>query len=386
MATELDLPTILFLQKTSYIAGALTLCYLRLTSSESRGVGLLALSFVMLAAGSTLAGYAELHPAFYGMLSLVNIAMGVLGYSLLGLAFVLISNPGRQFDTWLVLLPALGTVLVGLVTNFHLDNTYRATTFTLLGCLTTAAAAWVVYRDADGEALPVRKLVAGTLAAVSLLCLILAVEFWLHAFPVLSVVSGFFLMIVSKFVLAIAIVIFINERQHLKIKQLADHDPLTGVFNRRAFDALSPSELAKGDAVLFLDIDHFKQLNDRFGHTAGDRVLSTMAQAVQSVLPEGALFGRQGGEEFIVFLPQSAGDAILHAERIRKTVADLRFPDTHAEIAVTLSIGVATASRHASNICDLSQEADKALYVAKANGRNRVCGADPNDVPQAMCG
>lgn len=386
MATELDLPTILFLQKTSYIAGALTLCYLRLTSSESRGVGLLALSFVMLAAGSTLAGYAELHPAFYGMLSLVNIAMGVLGYSLLGLAFVLISNPGRQFDTWLVLLPALGTVLVGLVTNFHLDNTYRATTFTLLGCLTTAAAAWVVYRDADGEALPVRKLVAGTLAAVSLLCLILAVEFWLHAFPVLSVVSGFFLMIVSKFVLAIAIVIFINERQHLKIKQLADHDPLTGVFNRRAFDARSPSELAKGDAVLFLDIDHFKQLNDRFGHAAGDRVLSTMAQAVQSVLPEGALFGRQGGEEFIVFLPQSAGDAILHAERIRKTVADLRFPDAHAEIAVTLSIGVATASRHASNICDLSQEADKALYVAKANGRNRVCGADPNDLPQAMCG
>lgn len=277
-------------------------------------------------------------------------------------------------------------MLVGLVTNFHLDNTYRATTFTFLGCLTSAAAAWVVYRDADGEALPVRKLVAGTLAAVSLLCLILAVEFWLHAFPVLSVVSGFFLMIVSKFVLAIAIVIFINERQHLKIKQLADHDPLTGVFNRRAFDARSPSELAKGDAVLFLDIDHFKQLNDRFGHTAGDRVLSTMAQAVQSVLPEGALFGRQGGEEFIVFLPQSAGDAILHAERIRKTVADLRFPDTHAEIAVTLSIGVATASRHASNICDLSQEADKALYVAKANGRNRVCGADPNDVPQAMCG
>lgn len=83
MATELDLPTVLFLQKTSYIAGAVTLGYLRLSFSGERGVGLLAVSFLILAAGSTLAGYAELHPTLYGVLSLINIACAVLGYCLL---------------------------------------------------------------------------------------------------------------------------------------------------------------------------------------------------------------------------------------------------------------------------------------------------------------
>ena len=349
-------------------------------------MGLLASSFLVLAAGSTLAGYAELYPALYSVLSLINIALGVLGYAFLGLAFVLISNPERRLNPWLVFALALVTLIAGVVTDFHLNNTYRATTFTLMACLTTAATAVIVYRDAYREPLPIRKLVAGILAAVSMLCFILAMEFWFQGFPVLSVVDGFFLMIVSKFVLAIAIVILINERQHMKIKHLADRDPLTGIFNRRAFDAHAPSALSKGDAVLFLDIDHFKRLNDRFGHPAGDRVLVTVAKAVQAVLPEGALFARHGGEEFIAFLPQSAGDALLHAERIRKTVADLRFPDPDAEITLTLSIGVATATRHGDRFSDLFQEADRALYVAKADGRNRVCGADQDVPPHAVYG
>lgn len=111
MATQLDLPTVLFLQKTSYIAGAMTLSYLRLTSTESRGVGLLAASFLVLAAGATLAGYAELYPALYGALSLINIALAVLGYCLLSLAFVLISNPARTFNLWLIFVPAVGTLV-----------------------------------------------------------------------------------------------------------------------------------------------------------------------------------------------------------------------------------------------------------------------------------
>jgi len=165
MTTELDLPTVLFLQRTSYIAGALTLSYLRLTSTESRGVGLLAASFAVLAAGATLAGYAELYPSLYGILSLVNVALGVLGYCLLSSAFVLISNPARTFNLWLIFVPAVGTLAAGLITDFYLNNTYRAATFTLLGCLTMAAAAGIVYRDASHEPLPIRKLVAGILGA-----------------------------------------------------------------------------------------------------------------------------------------------------------------------------------------------------------------------------
>ncbi len=376
MATQLDLPTVLFLQKTSYIAGAMTLSYLRLTSTESRGVGLLAASFLVLAAGATLAGYAELYPALYGALSLINIALAVLGYCLLSLAFVLISNPARTFNLWLIFVPAVGTLVAGLITDFHLNNTYRAATFTLLGCLTMAAAAGIVYRDASHEPLPIRKLVAGILAASSLLSLIMGTEFSFHTFPLLGVVDGFSLMILSKFVLAIAIVIFINERQHVAIKNLADRDPLTGLYNRRSFNAKAPSEPQQGDAVLFLDIDHFKQLNDRFGHAIGDQVLSMMARAVQSILPTSALLARQGGEEFVVFLPASVGDAVLHAERIRKTVADLRFPTIGSDLTVTTSVGIARAVHQEDTLSDLCREADRALYLAKARGRNRVCDAD----------
>jgi diguanylate cyclase (GGDEF)-like protein len=386
MTTELDLPTVLFLQKTSYIAGALTLGYLRLTSTESRGAGLLASGFLVLAAGSTLAGYAELYPEFYGFLSLINIALAVLGYCLSGLAFVLISDRERKLHTWLVILPAAGTVVAGVITDFHLNNTCRATTFNLFGALTMAAAAWTVYRDASREPLPVRKLVVGILSAASLLSLIMGIEFFFNTFPVIGVVEGFSLMILSKFVLAIAIVIFISERQHLKIKYLADHDPLTELYNRRSFNANAPDEPQPGDAVLFLDLDHFKHLNDRFGHAAGDQVLSMMAQAVKAILPPSALFARQGGEEFVVFLPAGAGDAVFHAERIRKTMADLRFSTIGPGITVTISVGVSRSSQQGIKLSDLCREADRALYSAKAGGRNRVCYADRNTHGENLVG
>ncbi|MGV1760955.1 GGDEF domain-containing protein [Rhizobium sp. A22-96] len=384
MITELDLPTVLFLQKTSYIAGALTLGYLRLTSTESRGVGLLATSFLVLAAGATLAGYAELYPGLYGILSLINIALAVLGYCLLASAFILISNPERELNTWLVFLPAVGTLVAGLITGFHLDNTYRAATFTLLGFVTMATAAGVVCRDASHEPLPIRKLIAAILAAASLLSLIMGMEFSFHSFPVLDVVEGFSMMILSKFVLAIAIVIFISERQRMKIQKLADRDPLTGLYNRRFFNANAPSKPKQGDAILFLDLDHFKQLNDRFGHALGDEVLSTMAQAVQSILPASALLARHGGEEFVVFLPAIAGDAVLHAERIRKTVAGLRFSSLGSEVTVTTSVGIARAFQHGAMLSDLCRGADRALYLAKASGRNRVCDADRDTLRQAI--
>ncbi|NLS20344.1 GGDEF domain-containing protein [Rhizobium sp. P40RR-XXII] len=382
MMNELDMPTVLFLQKTSYIAGALTLGYLRLTSAESRGVGLLAASFVILAGGSTLAGHAEIYPSLYGALSLVNIALAVLGYSLLGLAFVVISNPDRKIKTWLVVIPAAATLAVGLITAFHLNNTYRATTFTFLGCLTMAATAAVVLRDAYREPLPIRKLVAAILACASVLSLIMGLEFAFDTFLLLDVASGFSLMILSKFVLAISIVIFISERQHLKIRRLADRDALTGLYNRRFFNSTVPSRLRRGDSILYLDIDHFKQLNDRWGHAAGDEVLQIMGQAVQTILPQFALLARQGGEEFIVFLPAGTEDAMAHAERIRKTVSELQYPSIPKDIVVTASIGIARASHERNELSCLCREADRALYLAKAAGRNRVCDADVEIFPQ----
>lgn len=376
MINELDMPTVLFLQKTSYIAGALTLGYLKYSSDESRGVGLLASSFVVLAAASTLAGYAETNPAFYGPLSLINLVCAVLGYSLLGSSFIVISDPNRKVMPVLASLPALVVLLVGAVTAFHLNNTYRAATFNFLACATLAATAIVVFRDSFREPLPIRKFVAAILFAYSLLSLIMALEFSFNSFFLFDVASGFFLMILSKFVLALSIVIFISERQYVRLRAIAERDGLTGLYNRRFFNENASQRLREGDAILYLDIDHFKHLNDRWGHAAGDEVLVAVSRAVQAILPASAIFARQGGEEFIVFLPLRAGDAFVEAERIRNAVERIRYPNLGAEVVVTTSIGLARAARDCGSLAELCREADRALYMAKAAGRNRVFEAD----------
>ncbi|MFK0161196.1 GGDEF domain-containing protein [Rhizobium sp. NPDC090279] len=275
----------------------------------------------------------------------------------------------------LVLLPAMLTLLVGILTPFHLNNTYRAATFNLLACVTLAAAAVIVFKDAFREPLPIRKFVGAILFACSLLSLIMAFEFSFHAFVLLDVASGFFLMILSKFVLALSIVIFISERQQVKLRQTAERDGLTGLYNRRFFNENVSRLLRDGDAILYLDIDHFKHLNDRWGHAAGDEVLVAVSRAVEAILPAPAIFARQGGEEFIVFLPVKAGDPLAQAERIRKAVQRTRYPGLGADVAVTTSIGISRASPECGSLSELCREADRALYLAKAAGRNRVCAA-----------
>ncbi|MDK4717379.1 GGDEF domain-containing protein [Rhizobium sp. CNPSo 4039] len=382
MINELDMPTVLFLQKTSYIAGAVTLGYLKYSSNESRGVGLLASSFVILAAASTLAGYAETYPAFYAPLSLINLVCAVLGYSLLGSSFVVISDPDRKVIPALALLPALLTLLVGAFTAFHLNNTYRAVTFNFLGCVMLAGAAIVIFRDSFREPLPIRKFVAAILVACSLLSLIMAFEFSFHSFVLLDVASGFLLMILSKFVLALSIVIFISERQQIKLRQTAERDGLTGLYNRRFFNENASGRLRDGDAILYLDIDHFKHFNDRWGHAAGDEVLVAVSRTIEAILPASAIFARQGGEEFIVFLPLKAGEPLIHAERIREAVQQTRFPDLGADVVVTTSIGISKVRRECRSLTELCREADRALYLAKAGGRNRVCDASSDFIAE----
>jgi diguanylate cyclase (GGDEF)-like protein len=130
-------------------------------------------------------------------------------------------------------------------------------------------------------------------------------------------------------------------------------------------------------AVLALDIDRFKHINDSFGHAAGDRVLQHVARTCAEALRDADLLGRIGGEEFLVVLPgntlkQAAEDV---AERLRVRVESLALEDLPAGLRTTISIGVAQMSPQDANVADLLLRADEALYRAKAEGRNRVVGA-----------
>ena len=154
-------------------------------------------------------------------------------------------------------------------------------------------------------------------------------------------------------------------------------DGLTGLPNKRAVtDALkrtfAQATMTKAPlALLLLDLDHFKQVNDQYGHAEGDQVLAAVGAALRSVLRARDFAGRNGGEEFAVLLPDTDIAAALEiAERVRATIAEVTMPGT--DVPVTVSIGVAGFPGHASTLDRLERLADAALYVAKRQGRNRV--------------
>jgi len=160
---------------------------------------------------------------------------------------------------------------------------------------------------------------------------------------------------------------------------LAEHDGLTGVLNRRALDSrlaeLADRVRTDGGrlALLFIDIDHFKSINDRHGHLAGDACLKAVASAVASSLKDGQHFGRYGGEEFLAILPETNKDeAAAIGERLRRLVEGLVINAEGIELTLTASIGVSCLGNDSSTVEQLVDRADQALYRAKAEGRNRV--------------
>lgn len=166
----------------------------------------------------------------------------------------------------------------------------------------------------------------------------------------------------------------------------AAHDALTGLANRRQADARLSSEYARcarhGEpmSVLMADLDHFKCVNDRYGHAAGDVVLAAASDVIAAELRASDIGARYGGEEFLVLLPEAGWEAALHvAERIREGIAALHIPVRDSVIRVTVSIGVAEL-RPGEDIDSLVRRADAALYRAKASGRDR-CVVDAQDAP-----
>ncbi|MGD8858424.1 MAG: GGDEF domain-containing protein [Myxococcales bacterium] len=160
--------------------------------------------------------------------------------------------------------------------------------------------------------------------------------------------------------------------------ELMIRDALTQVFNRRHLEDRLRSEVAFAQrhdsplTVLLIDIDRFKQVNDRGGHEAGDAVLRILARALERMLRTEDVLGRWGGEEFVVLARAIERDGAARlAERIRRGVEVLRIPVGRASISVTASIGVAHAGGQA-DASELLRAADEAMYAAKAGGRNRV--------------
>lgn len=168
--------------------------------------------------------------------------------------------------------------------------------------------------------------------------------------------------------------------------QLATTDALTGASNRRYFTRQLSREINRVQrskahlSLLLLDIDHFKRINDRYGHGVGDEVLQEFARRIAQSLPRKLdWYARLGGEEFTVVLPETdLSGACVVAERIREHVADAHFSTSGGSIPVTVSIGVSgiAALGSAANVDTLLESADRCLYQSKDSGRNRVTPAE----------
>jgi diguanylate cyclase (GGDEF)-like protein len=165
-----------------------------------------------------------------------------------------------------------------------------------------------------------------------------------------------------------------------RLETQAARDELTGAFNRRVCRDILKHHIAsshingKSFAVILMDIDYFKLINDQYGHQVGDVVLKAFVKKIEDNLREGDILFRWGGEEFLLLLPSlEESKQYKVAEKIRKIIEDNRIVLTDkTEISLTVSIGVSSYPHHGSTRSQLIEKADIAMYRAKANGRNKV--------------
>lgn len=174
-----------------------------------------------------------------------------------------------------------------------------------------------------------------------------------------------------------------EKKYTAKLAELANHDALTNLHNRHYFNQELTKEVAKSRrykiqlSLLMIDIDHFKKVNDTYGHPVGDYVLKALAEICKSILRDVDIVVRFGGEEFIVILPSTnISGALLTAERIRFAVEKYEFVYEDISLKATVSIGATSYDNDDWTDKDLIKAADIALYEAKKNGRNQVCEFD----------
>lgn len=262
----------------------------------------------------------------------------------------------------------------------------HAPTETLLGAMLaiqTGANVWLLARSRDRETLWPRRLLSCILAAFCFVqCLRVASyidpsDFAGELGGQIDVATGL-VSVALLSVLPMAFIWMLNRRLNTRMQRESLSDPLTGVFNRRGLEVIGHRELARyrrhghGFAVILVDIDFFKTLNDTYGHAGGDEVLSATAVLLHQMLRESDTAGRIGGEEFVLLLTNTEPAAAEHtAERIRQAIERAVFPVNGQSAQITASFGISHSRGRTELTWErLVQEADIAMYIAKRDGRN----------------
>ena len=343
-----------------------------------RGLGCWALAPLVCMSATLVYGLEGLWPTW--LVSLLGNGLIFLGVALFYFGSRQFHNEPLHWRGW-ALTTALTLGAIGWFALVQPDYRLRVTFFTLHMVALLSAHVRLLLRGGTGFATRFTATVL-TLQAAVLVARALG-SWWLDAPDTARFApTGLHAFYLSAYtftllLVAIGVLLMASERLRAEFEHLARHDGLTGALTRRALLEGGERELQRWQrygrplSLLLLDIDHFKQINDRHGHLAGDRVLADAVAQMRGVLRRVDLLGRYGGEEFVALLPETGVAAALAvAERMRAALAAQ--PAIEGRPACTASIGVTTVAAGDAGLDALLARADAALYRAKRAGRNRV--------------
>jgi diguanylate cyclase (GGDEF)-like protein len=346
------------------------------------GLGVQALGWTLLALGAVLPELVAIAAAD---------ALLLAGLSLQYAA--ILEHGGRVVRPWLPLVPGplLFLALVPMLPD-HASSTLVASLSSaavlLAICVATASLKAEGVNAGSGRA---RWLLVGVCGAGAITLSARAVAPWLAPEPQMEIFSvslldkaAFMMCFAMTVGASFAFLLMHRDRAESELRRLAMFDSLTGLFNRRAFMELAGRELARAErsgvtcALLMMDLDLFKRVNDDFGHQAGDRVLADFAATVERCLRTGDLAGRYGGEEFCaLLLGTDSAKLIAVAERIRAAACARALGGLPRITTVSIGATICVPGEHATLEAGIAR-ADRALYEAKRGGRNRVACLDPS--------
>jgi diguanylate cyclase (GGDEF)-like protein len=388
------------------IIGALVLAFgsagllaVRISNPLLRGLGWVGGGFAAGAASCGLLLSSNHIPSVIGVA--VSALLSLVVFTLFHVAVLEMFEVKSLIPRFGVALVALQAVIYVFVQLGHLSITFRV----FCSGLFVASQAWqtatLLFRQTDRESRVPARFTATILYVFGLLTTLRSLATALHL--VSNGGIGHDLMAVTFMVylaaaLGIGFGLFWMATTILAagLEHMASTDPLTRIYNRRVFLLWCERELERSRrsegpfSILMIDLDRFKHINDRYGHSTGDEALCAAVEKMQDSVRGIDVLGRWGGEEFSVLLPHASADAaILVAERVRAGIARILLParetrqDESVEtVRVTASVGVATFQGHGDNVEAMIQRADGCLYRAKATGRNRVIAVtDINRVP-----
>jgi diguanylate cyclase (GGDEF)-like protein len=382
-ALTMDAGTILTLGAAILGLGSLGLLIVRSSNQRLRGLGWLGIAFASGAFG-----------AIQLTLTHLPLVLRVLGSDLcVLLSFVLLQMAAmdlmgkRPLADWRGLLLLAGVTVSDVLSmmGYGSGGRLRMSTVSLL----TARTLWRAARQAERVPALFCALVLTVFAAFNLLRAVVVSSGWLyrwHWFTIVVTLS-YALYIAVALGLAFGFFWMSTAQLSLQLEHMAGTDPLTRLYNRRTFLKVCEREMrlwrekARPFSILMMDLDHFKKINDLYGHQVGDAALVAVVESMQSAVRGSDILARWGGEEFAALLPNaSLESAYIVAERVRAGIERIEMPIAsigargHALLRMTISIGVATCEGM-DDIDSVMGRADQGLYLAKDSGRNCVLAA-----------